>query len=178
MDPLVTGIRDRWDGQGLRGTPGPFMTICSVERLHQLLKKALDEELGRFDLNRTGYTILTGLTLIASGRASLSTLGRWLLVHPTTVKLAVDQLEDDGLVERIPHPTDRRTTLVRITLGGRERANEANLALEAPGGPFAGLAGGGQDNLLRSLQSARLAVGDLEFFGPVEDADPHGAAHP
>ncbi|MFV2177027.1 MarR family winged helix-turn-helix transcriptional regulator [Actinomadura sp. LOL_016] len=154
------------------------MTISSVARLHQLLKKALDEELGRLDLGRTGYAVLTTLALIGSGQASLSTLGRWLLLHPTTVKLTVDQLEADGLVERTPHPRDRRATLVGITTAGRERANEANIALEAPGGLLSGLAGDAHDQLFQALQSARLAVGDLEFFGVADNGEPHGVGHP
>ncbi|MEV5823976.1 MarR family transcriptional regulator [Spirillospora sp. NPDC052242] len=178
VDPLVTGIKDRWDGLGLRGDPGPFMAICSVGRLNQLLKKALEEELGRFDLGRTGYAVLTTLALIRSGQAGLSTLGRWLMVHPTTVTLTVDQLRADGLVERIKHPRDRRAALVRITAKGRERVNEANLALEAPGSPLAGLAGAGHDGLFEALEAARIAVGDLEFFDSADSGDPHGGAHP
>ncbi|MFD0901426.1 MarR family winged helix-turn-helix transcriptional regulator [Actinomadura sediminis] len=178
MDPLVTGIKERWDGQGLRGDPGPFMAICAVARLNQLLRKALDEELGRFDLGRTGYAVLTTLALIDSGQAGLSTLGRWLMVHPTTVTLTVDQLRADGLVDRVPHPRDRRAALVQITAKGRERVNEANLALEAPGGPLAGLAGDGHGRLFEALQAARVAVGDLEFFGDADGGDPHGAAQP
>lgn len=177
MDPLVTGIRDRWKSHGLQGGPGPFMTISAVARLHQLLKKALDEELKQLDLGRTGYAVLTTLALIDSGEAQLSTLGRWLLVHPTTVKLTVDQLESAGLVTRSPHPSDRRATLVGITPQGRDRASAANLALDAPGGPLGNLAGAGHEELFAALQAARLAAGDLEAFGGYADGEPSGAAH-
>ncbi|QFG27337.1 MarR family transcriptional regulator [Actinomadura sp. WMMB 499] len=153
------------------------MAICSVARLNQLLRKALDDELGRLDLGRTGYAVLTTLALMSSGQARLSTLGRWLMVHTTTVTLTVDGLEADGLVERTPHPRDRRATLVGITARGRERANEANLALGAHG-PLSGLAGDGHEQLFEALQSARIAVGDREFFAAADDGDPHGAAHP
>ena len=30
----------------------------------------------------------------------------------------IDALEHDGLVERLPHPSDRRATLVRLTVAG------------------------------------------------------------
>ncbi|WP_067452788.1 MarR family winged helix-turn-helix transcriptional regulator [Actinomadura macra] len=162
VDPLVTGIKDRWDGQGLPGGPWPFMAICSVGRLQQLLKKGLDVELKRLDLSRTGYFLLTTLALTSSGHARLSTLGRILMMHPTTVKLTVDQLETAGLVTRTRHPRDRRATLVAITPAGHERAGAANRALESPDGALAGL-GDTYRALFEALQPARLAAGDVEL---------------
>ncbi|SFP45327.1 DNA-binding transcriptional regulator, MarR family [Actinomadura madurae] len=165
VDPLVMGVRDRWKDQGLRGDPWPFLAICSVGRLNQLLTKALDIELKRLDLTRTGYFLLTTLALSVNGRARLSTLGRILMMHPTTVKLTVDQLEAAGLVGRARHPRDRRATLVEITDAGRERANEVSLALEAPGGALAAFDGMHRD-LFEALQPARLAAGDVELLNP------------
>ncbi|MCP2334783.1 MarR family winged helix-turn-helix transcriptional regulator [Actinomadura rupiterrae] len=161
-DPLVTGIHDRWDGQGLPGQPWPYMAICSVGRLYQLIKKALDGELERCGLSRTGFFLLTTLALTSEGRARLSTLSRFLMLHPTSVKLTVDQLEADGLAARAPHPNDRRATLVLITPAGRELAGRLNLALESPDGPFGDLAGLYRP-LFESLQPMRLAAGDLEL---------------
>jgi len=42
------------------------------------------------------------------------------MVHPTTVTVALDQLEKRGLVRRKPHPTDRRTPLAVLTPAGQE----------------------------------------------------------
>ncbi|MGP4022264.1 MarR family winged helix-turn-helix transcriptional regulator [Actinomadura sp. 3N407] len=165
VDPLVMGVRDRWEGQGLLGGPWPFMAICAVGRLNQLLKKALDVELKRLDLTQTGYFLLTTLALINRGQARLSTLGRFMMMHPTTVKLTVDQLEAAGLVGRTPHPRDRRATLVEITAAGRERVNEVALALEAPGGELAAFSGMHRD-VFEALQPARLAAGDVELPDP------------
>jgi len=164
-DPLVMGVRDRWEIQGLRGEPWPFMAICAVGRLNQLLNKALDAELRRLDLTRTGYFLLTTLALMPRGSARLSTLGRFLMMHPTTVKLTVDQLEAGGLVGRARHPRDRRATLVAITPAGRERVNEAGLALEAPGGALAPFEGTHRE-VFEALQPARLAAGDVETVEP------------
>ncbi|MGI5207276.1 MarR family winged helix-turn-helix transcriptional regulator [Spirillospora sp. CA-108201] len=165
VDPLVMGVRDRWEGQGLLGDPWPFLAICSVGRLNQLLKKALDVELKRLDLTQTGYFLLTTLALTVHGRARLSALGRILMMHPTTVKLTVDQLEAAGLVGRTPHPRDRRATLVEITAAGRDRANEVSQALEAPGGALAAFDGMHRE-LFEALQPARLAAGDVELLNP------------
>lgn len=145
----------------MAGGPWPFMAIVSIGRLHQMLKKALDVELKRLDLTRTGYFLLTTLALTSNGRSRLSSLGRILMMHPTSVKLIVDQLEADGLVTRSPHPSDRRATLVEITAAGRARAGEVNAALESPDGAFAPFEGMHRD-LFEALQPARLAGGDVE----------------
>jgi DNA-binding MarR family transcriptional regulator len=162
VDPLEIGIRDRWEGHELQGSPWPFMAVCAVGRIHQILQKALDAELKKFDLGKTGYYILTTLALTLQGQARLSALGRLVMMHPTSVKLTVDQLEAAGLVERGPHPHDRRATLVFITPAGRERAGEVNAALDSPDSalaPFGDL----HRDLFESLQPVREAAGDLDF---------------
>src|SRR5690606_41835410 len=108
--------------------PWPFLAICAVGRLNQLLNRSLDAELKRLDLTRTGYFLLTTLALLGNGRARLSTLGRFLMMHPTTVKLTADQLETAGLVTRARHPRDRPATLVPITPAGRDLRNQDSIA--------------------------------------------------
>jgi DNA-binding MarR family transcriptional regulator len=44
----------------------------------------------------------------------------------------IDDLEDRGLVERRPHPSDRRAKLVELTPAGREIAAQANAILDEP----------------------------------------------
>ena len=43
----------------------------------------------------------------------------------------VDRLAEDGLIERAPHPTDRRTTLARITPEGEALVAEATASVNA-----------------------------------------------
>ncbi|MFG2003751.1 MarR family winged helix-turn-helix transcriptional regulator [Spirillospora sp. NPDC048911] len=162
VDPLVAGIHDRWEGQGLPGEPWAFMAIGSLSRLNQFVKKALDTELKKLELSRTGYFLLTTLALTTNGRARLSSLGRILMMHPTSVKLTVDQLEAAGLVTRARHPRDRRATLVQITDAGLDRAGAVNKALEAPDGALAALADM-HESIFDALQPARLAIGDHEL---------------
>jgi DNA-binding MarR family transcriptional regulator len=52
------------------------------------------------------------------GEQSMGELATWLGVTPRRVTALVEALEADGLVERRPHPTDRRSTLVAVTDGG------------------------------------------------------------
>ncbi len=49
-------------------------------------------------------------------------LSESLELTPRAVTALVDALEADALVQRRPHPTDRRATLVELTEQGRQRA--------------------------------------------------------
>lgn len=142
--------------------------MCSLSRLLQVLNRALDTELKRFRITRPGFFVLTTLALVTDRCSALGTLSRLLGVHPTTVKLTIDQLETQGLVTRRPHPRDRRTTLVEITEVGLDRIRAANEAL--------GLAETGVLNavsphlreMATALQPARLAVDDTGHLSELD----------
>jgi DNA-binding MarR family transcriptional regulator len=46
-----------------------------------------------------------------------------LEVSPRNVTTLVDGLESEGLVRRVPHPTDRRATIVELTARGFEEGS-------------------------------------------------------
>src|SRR5438094_6878907 len=57
---------------------------------------------------------LLGL-LSCHGPQKMSDLGDELGVTPRNITTLADALEQDGLVTRRPHPTDRRVTLIELT---------------------------------------------------------------
>jgi DNA-binding MarR family transcriptional regulator len=57
------------------------------------------------------------------GPVMMRTLADELGLSPRNVTALVDALEAGGLVERCPHPTDRRATLVTLTTGGLQAAD-------------------------------------------------------
>jgi DNA-binding MarR family transcriptional regulator len=107
----------------------PMMAVTSVMRVQQLWLGRCNEALAACGLTFPRYEALTLLSFSRSGALPLGKIGARLQVHPTSVTNVIDGLERDGLVERIPHPTDRRTTLAQITAGGREAAERATAAL-------------------------------------------------
>jgi DNA-binding MarR family transcriptional regulator len=54
-----------------------------------------------------------------------------LRVAPRSVTDVIDALEDRGLVERTPDPTDRRATVVTLTASGRGLVDEIDAARKA-----------------------------------------------
>ncbi len=69
---------------------------------------------------------LAVLTVLA-GEESLSQqqAAQRLAIDRTTMVAMVDGLEGKGLVERHPHPEDRRRNVVELTVAGRQTLREA-----------------------------------------------------
>ena len=109
---------------------GPSRTmaaVTSVMRVQQILLSAVDGALRPHGLTFARYEALVLLTFARTGRLPMRVMGERLQLHPTSVTNIVDRLQADGLVRRIPHPTDRRATLVEITDAGAallERGDE------------------------------------------------------
>ncbi len=91
--------------------PEQFAAMASLLRTTILVTDELDRVLKECQLSRTGYLILITLRISRGQSRPLGQLSKVLLVHPTTVTMAIDQMEKAGLVRRVPHPTDRRTIL-------------------------------------------------------------------
>lgn len=57
--------------------------------------------------------------LIRTGPTGADTLARTARVQPQTMSRTLERMERDGLVERSPHPEDRRRRIVTVTDRGR-----------------------------------------------------------
>ena len=85
------------------------------------------------------YEALVLLSFSQRGSLPMRMMGERLQLHPTSITNIVDRLESDGLARRLPHPSDRRTTLVELTDAGRERLTAATEAVTAADFGFVGL---------------------------------------
>lgn len=64
-------------------------------------------------------TVLIGLAT-RTDPAGMSELGDHLGLSPRSMTVLIDGLEKEGLVERVPHPHDRRVTCIEMTDAGRK----------------------------------------------------------
>jgi DNA-binding PadR family transcriptional regulator len=80
-------------------------------------------------------------------------------------------LQADGLVRRVPHPTDRRATLVEVTDSGRAVLEEATRAVTDIDFGLSGLTPEEETQLTTLLSRVRQAAGDF-----AEDPSPGGTA--
>jgi MarR family transcriptional regulator, lower aerobic nicotinate degradation pathway regulator len=104
--------------------------------------------------------------LDAEGPVTQHALGQLIGMDPSTMVGTIDQLESQGLVERRPHPNDRRAHALTMTEEGRSTLKRGReLAQKAQNELFASLNTEERqqlhDLLLRVLQSA-APLGDKE----------------
>ena len=136
--------------------------VTSVMRAQRIFMDRVEADLRPLGLSFARYELLMVLLFSRTGSLPLGKLGSRLQVHPTSVTNAVDRLERQGLIERLPHPTDGRTTLASITDSGRLIAKQATDVLNS--GLFAdiGLTGARTQELYDLLAVLREAAGDFE----------------
>jgi DNA-binding MarR family transcriptional regulator len=104
------------------------------------------------------------LRLLAFSRAGalpITKASDRLQVHVTSVTHAIRRLEASGLVERIPHPTDGRTTLVRITDLGRSTVEDATVTLNDEVFADIGMPDAELRALADSIETLRRSAGDF-----------------
>ena len=136
-------------------------TATSVMRAQQLVLRAVDGALRPFGLTFARYEALVLLSFTARGELPLGRMGQRLMIHPTSVTNIVDRLTQDGLIERVPHPTDRRATLARLTPGGRTLVKKATDSVNAIRFGVGVLADDEMEQLVRLVRALRLSTGDF-----------------
>lgn len=169
FDPIAEARR-QWEEQGWHDAAAGMAAVTSVIRAQQIFMARVDAVLRPHRLSFARYELLMVLRFSRQGSLPLSKLGSRLQVHPTSVTNAVDRLVGQGLVERVPHPTDRRTTLAVITPAGRSAAGTATEALNQEVFARVGLTPEATEGLVATLAELRFASGDF--------AAPGAAIHP
>src|SRR3954469_16742174 len=160
IDPIAEARRhweERWGDEPAR----PMAAVTSVMRAQQVLLARLNELLGPLGLTFPRYEALMLLSFTRTGALPLGKVGERLQVHRTSVTNIIDKLEADGLVRRVPHAEDRRTTLAEITGEGRRVALAATEAMHAAEFGLGALSEDDQEQLTGLLRGLRIAAGDF-----------------
>jgi DNA-binding MarR family transcriptional regulator len=158
FDPIAEAQR-QWDLRWERGSA--MAAATSIMRAQQIVLAAVDGALRPFGLTFARWEALVLLSFTRTGALPLGKMGERLMVHPTSVTNTIDRLEGDGLVARVPHPTDRRATLAQITAKGRRLAARATAAVEAVDFGLPALDEGELASLTDVLRHLRAATGDF-----------------
>ena len=135
--------------------------ITSLMRAHQLALSRVESVLKPLRITFARYEVLMLLVFSSRGSLPMSRIGSRLQVHPTSVTNAVDRLQSAGLVQRKPHPTDRRATLVEITPAGRALADRATALLNEQVFMSPGLSRQDTETLVEVLARFRQGAGDF-----------------
>lgn len=89
--------------------------LWTTRLLHEALERQLQRDSG---LPHTYYVLMAMLSESPGRSMTMSELARIVRSSPSRLSHAVARLEEAGWVRRIPHPTDRRTTLAELTDAG------------------------------------------------------------
>lgn len=160
FDPIAEARR-QWVEHGWADAADGMAAITSIIRVEQIVLGRAEALLRPLGLTFARYELLVLLDFSSRGEMPLGKLGARLQVHPASVTNAVNRLESDGLVERVPHPDDGRTTLARITPEGRRIAAEATKVLNEQVFSDLGWTNSELRTLFRVLRKFREAAGDF-----------------
>jgi DNA-binding MarR family transcriptional regulator len=122
-DPILQAHK-LWVDNGWEDSADGLAAVTSIIRVHQVLTKRADEILAPINLTFSRYEVLVVL-YFHKGAVPLSQLGKLMQVHQTSITNLADKLEAQGLIKRMPHPTDRRSTIAQITTSGRALLRKA-----------------------------------------------------
>ncbi|AGL26209.1 MarR family transcriptional regulator [Mycobacterium tuberculosis CAS/NITR204] len=125
-DPIAAA-RANWERSGWGDVSLGMVAVTSVMRAHQILLARVETALRPYDLSFSRFELLRLLAFSRIGALPITKASDRLQVHVTSVTHAIRRLEADGLVRRVPHPTDGRTTLVQITELGRSTVEDATV---------------------------------------------------
>lgn len=159
-DP-IDEARRQWVNHNWTKAADGMAAVTSIVRVQQIMLQRIDAVLRPLDLTFARYEILMLLSFTKHGSLPMTRMGTLLQVHPTSVTSAVDRLEAQGFVERLPHPSDRRAVLASITDLGRKRSTAATTALNTEVFEQLGLTSQQLSSLLEILRVLRTNAGDF-----------------
>lgn len=159
-DP-ITLARANWERAGWGEVADGMVAVTSVMRAHQILLARVETALRPYDLSFSRFELLRLLAFSRNGELPITKASDRLQVHVTSVTHAIRRLESDGLVERLPHPTDGRTTLVRLTELGRSTVEDATETLNTDVFADIGISTDESKSLATSIETLRRHAGDF-----------------
>jgi DNA-binding MarR family transcriptional regulator len=108
------GSRPEIDAEGMAFIPRLF-------RLAHLYDAELTAVSRRFGLKPGWLDVLSALRRVGHPhRLSAGDLARWVLLSTGGLTNRIDRMQAEGLVRRLPDPSDRRGVLIELTDRGRE----------------------------------------------------------
>jgi DNA-binding MarR family transcriptional regulator len=159
FDPIEEAGR-QWSAQRWDEVQA-MSAATSIMRAQQIVLARVDEALRPWSLTFARYEVLVLLHFSREGVLPLGKMGDRLMLHQASITNLVDRLEQQGLLKRVPHPTDRRTTLAELTPGGRATVVAATKAVVAAQVGVAELSERDAKDLHRILRKLRAGAGDF-----------------
>lgn len=157
----IAEARRKWVEHGWADSADGMAAVTSLMRAQAIMSMRVENALRPVGITFARYEVLMLLVFSERGSLPMSLIGQLLQVHQTSVTNAVDRLEGAAYVRRLPHPSDRRATIVELTPGGREIAAKATEVLNRDVFTDPGLGERDLGQLVRVLGRLRRDAGDF-----------------
>lgn len=122
----IEEIRAQWAKQRPDLDTEPMALVGRISRLSALYGEKMGKNFASHGLNGASFDVLA--TLLRSGpphALSPNQLLETMMVTSGTMTNRIDQLVKEGLVARIPNPSDKRSVHVQLTDLGRQTIDAA-----------------------------------------------------
>ena len=153
-----------------RNSPILGFLLCDVARL---LKRRTDKNAGGSGLTSSQWQLLAALAQYEG--INQNGLAEILEVEPITLCRIVDRLQTLGLIERHPHPSDRRVWSLRLAPAARPKLAQARKLGDIVYGEA--LAGIPDADRLRLLKTLQVLKSNLVDAGEKSAAGQRRASH-
>jgi DNA-binding MarR family transcriptional regulator len=138
--------------------PGKPSVGFTLSQLGFAISSRFGQVVGALGLEPRHFAVLRAVGA-ADGQSQQAVAG-WLQIPPSTMVSLVDHLEKQGLLQRRPHSTDRRTRQLHLTGRGAQVLGEAiKLSNEMEQQICAGLSSAERDKLLALLGRVAATIG-------------------
>ena len=125
-DP-VDDLIEQWERERPDLDLGPMATFGRLGRFQAVAGRAIESVFQAHGLGGIGdFDVLAALRRAGPPFTLTPTvLAQTLMLSPAGMTSRLDRLEAQGLIERRPDPSDRRSTLAVLTVAGRELVDAA-----------------------------------------------------
>jgi MarR family transcriptional regulator, transcriptional regulator for hemolysin len=140
-----------------------------VHDVSRLIKRRFERRARQMGLPITRQQAAVVLNIAGNEGVSQAEVAAWLGIEPIALVRLLDKLHEEGLVERRPHPTDRRVRTLWLTPAARPMVAQIlaiNKAIREEA--FAGMAADARDTVIDILDGIKgnLALREGTDDGP------------
>lgn len=151
--------RPKPDPDDPSATPADENVLFALWSTARAVTGLLDAALAPAGLTADEFAVYS--LLMAREQISPTELARWMSAPPTTVSSYVQRFSRRGHVERVAHPTDRRSYSIRLTEAGRAAHRAAGERFLPAVQAVDSALGSAERSVLRSLLRLREAVNEV-----------------
>ena len=159
---LIDILISQWKAERPDLNVEPMGVVGRVLRLATRLERRVSETLKPYGLTVGGFDILATLRRAGNPQGLTPTeLMEAVMLSSGAMTNRIDRLEEQGLVERRPSPSDRRSLKVLLTAEGRKVVDEAVAdRLDEAEGALCGLKAEERDQLADLLRAMLQGLND------------------